>query len=1010
MMGSLSRDAVVGDVGRESSTVLVCPRYPACHLALHGAAIILSLLLLLPLGAFCESAKKKESLTTAATTTRVGDGITPPSGDRQSKRLGVGADVATSAVGGGETGRLASGRQLAKRRRADIPGGGRIASVDSTLVTTTSGTTVVPDVVNVIVDGGGGVVVDAGGGGKLARGESIADAAAPRSISALAWVARYDDDHDDWDYDDDHRDDDRGEDDAAYGIVAAFTDGTITSWSLGGQKMTSSSSSSSSGIPSLRRWEERPLVGDDDRGSSSSSSYHDMRESIADVSAVALGPRRRRRRRRGRDDYDYDDEVSDVWLVATASSKGIFLHASLFSLSSEDDEENDDGKEGKDDGKECEEEGEWAVRSLRLSRQAATSVQLQHRRVEGGTRGRCASMTTTLESGECYLFAGSASPRNNRVWVYTVAHRRSRRHHHRGPYRDENNDGTSSSWISLPLLSIDEPRYHGHLVGHQDWITCFSWMDLPHVVVDVDDDGVADGRGGRGSSSSSLLASSGHDAKIRLWKFTTRNAPSSSSAARDGNVPGSEGDEESDDGDSDEDEANVDDLEEEQGEARLTVVHSIPASSVTSISLEALLLGHEEPVTSLSWRRRRPKNGDNNDRPCLLSSSMDRTILLWMEEEGGAWIPISRVGSAGGILGGPIGSSLMGFVDAAFSPDGDRIAGHGYGGSVHFWTRMAHRPGGTTTTTAAAAAAGGEGEGGEVDGSPEDNRENDYDDDASLSAVRWVADPCITGHFRSVEDMAWDANGEYLLTTSSDQTTRLWAEVPTTSRNARCRWVEVGRPQVHGYDMTSITCIGGLGGDDGIDGDGDGEPCHRFVSGADEKVLRVFDAPASTLRLLRSISRSRDVVANSKASLSKESGVAKQTSSWRFERAFMPSLGLSNKATVDADQESSKYSGPINDESFAQALDSAEGWNSVELKLPSERDLGVTTLWPEARKLYGHDSELVCLDSYRAPVGTGESSLVASSCKARNDVGSAAIRLWDANKGKCVGILKLFRG
>ena len=69
---------------------------------------------------------------------------------------------------------------------------------------------------------------------------------------------------------------------------------------------------------------------------------------------------------------------------------------------------------------------------------------------------------------------------------------------------------------------------------------------------------------------------------------------------------------------------------------------------------------------------------------------------------------------------------------------------------------------------------------------------------------------------------------------------------------------------MHGYDMTSIACIGGVGSDDGVDGDGggDGEPRFRFVSGADEKVLRVFDAPASTLRLLRSISRHRNAVAS----------------------------------------------------------------------------------------------------------------------------------------------------
>ena len=39
-------------------------------------------------------------------------------------------------------------------------------------------------------------------------------------------------------------------------------------------------------------------------------------------------------------------------------------------------------------------------------------------------------------------------------------------------------------------------------------------------------------------------------------------------------------------------------------------------------------------------------------------------------------------------LGGSIGASLMGFVDAKFSPDAKRIVGHGYGGSIHFWTQV----------------------------------------------------------------------------------------------------------------------------------------------------------------------------------------------------------------------------------------------------------------------------------------------------------------------------------
>ena len=378
---------------------------------------------------------------------------------------------------------------------------------------------------------------------------------------------------------------------------------------------------------------------------------------------------------------------------------------------------------------------------------------------------------------------------------------------------------------------------------------------------------------------------------------------------------------------------------------------------------------------------------------------MDRTILLWMEEEysevgdgvgrgggggGGIWTPISRVGSAGGILGGSLGASLIGFVDAAFSPDASRIVGHGYGGSIHFWTQ-AVQPNKLAS---------------EKDPVGENEMEED-DGDSALVSARWIADPCITGHFRSVEDMAWDPNGDYLLTTSSDQTTRLWMEVPISS--TACRWVEVGRPQVHGYDMTSIVCVGS--GHANTDDNGGGEPSHRFVSGADEKVLRAFDAPTSTLRLLRSIRQSRIAIQGINYSFDQVSET-NQSSTWRVERAFMPSLGLSNKASADTDQESSKFSGPVNDDAFAQTLDTIEG-GTFGLKLPSERDLGVTTLWPEARKLFGHETELICLDAYRAPLGSNESSLVASSCKARNDVASAAIRLWDTNKGACVGILEV---
>jgi elongator complex protein 2 len=663
--------------------------------------------------------------------------------------------------------------------------------------------------------------------------------------------------------------------DATFGIVSAFSDGTVTLWKW---------------KQNDHNWLEHVLIGHDPDPDTRAKHHVDqdgldadnLQESIADISAVSLG--------------------SNTALVATASSKGIIIH--LSNLTTQQD----------------------VVYSRQISHHPSASVHF-----------------VETSKNECYLFSGTASPRHNKVWVYTI------------PYFSPK---VNSAWVTLPVLTIGDPICHGSLLGHQDWITCFAWLDNLNVESNGED------------REEALLASSGHDAKIRLWKFATRASSSNEAIEVKDEVMADEiGNDDDDDltsieGEDEVDEAIIDDLEEEEGEARLMIYHS---GSSTAVSLEALLLGHEEPVTSLSWRKRK----NVNEKPCLLSSSMDRTILLWMDDED-VWAPVSRVGSAGGILGGSIGASLMGFVDARFSPSCNRIVGHGYGGSIHLWTQE-ELPQPEALET-------------------DEVKQEEEEEDELLNA-RWVADPCITGHFRSVEDMAWDPQGEYLLTTSTDQTTRLWAEVMVGS--SECRWVEVGRPQVHGYDMTSIACVGGTDAttDDGV-------PRHRFISGADEKVLRVFDAPVSTLRLLRSLKQSRLPYSSGNTSAPNE-----DSASWRVERAFLPSLGLSNKATADQEQESSNYSGPTNDDEFAESLDTLER-EHVDFTLPSERDLGVTTLWPETRKLFGHESELVCLDAYRALMGSDEPSLVASSCKARNDVASAAIRLWDAKEGKCVGILK----
>jgi elongator complex protein 2 len=73
-----------------------------------------------------------------------------------------------------------------------------------------------------------------------------------------------------------------------------------------------------------------------------------------------------------------------------------------------------------------------------------------------------------------------------------------------------------------------------------------------------------------------------------------------------------------------------------------------------------------------------------------------------------------------------IGTSLLGFVGALWSPTGDAILGHGYGGSMHVWEA--------------------------ADLPPEPER-------ADLGAVTFAAAPGVTGHFGPVADVAFEPRG-----------------------------------------------------------------------------------------------------------------------------------------------------------------------------------------------------------------------------------------------------------
>jgi len=385
--------------------------------------------------------------------------------------------------------------------------------------------------------------------------------------------------------------------------------------------------------------------------------------------------------------------------------------------------------------------------------------------------------------------------------------------------------------------------------------------------------------------SAPLLASGSNDARIRLWKI-------SHDASKDV----------------------YDD------ESRLEVVRG---NQTTNISLEALLLGHEGKVTGVAWHPNAKQTYDHDH--VLISSSMDRSILFWAPAIDDVWTPLTRVGSAGGILGGSVGSSLLGYCSVLIR--GNQLVGHAYGGSLHVWTAHTNKA---------------------IEG----------------TEIRWSATPCVTGHFDGVTDICWEAcNGDYLLSVSNDQTCRLWHEITTAASDTI--WIELTRPQVHGYNLSAVTSLSTI------------RHKHLMITGADEKDLRIFDAPRMTERILKAATGEKENDPNQDATIE------------RVDRAYIPSLGLSNKASAADKLEEAEG-----------AEDRIESSSFENIRLPLERDLGAVSLWPEANKLFGHNTELYCLASWSSE----ERVLVASSCKART-VEDAAIRLWDIQEQSCLQVL-----
>lgn len=402
-------------------------------------------------------------------------------------------------------------------------------------------------------------------------------------------------------------------------------------------------------------------------------------------------------------------------------------------------------------------------------------------------------------------------------------------------------------------------------------------------------------------ANSILLVSSSQDKGIRIWKMTLRGS-----------------------------------LTNNQGTYRKEEISLasyiegpvlVAGSSSYQISLESLLIGHEDWVYSVEWQPPSITSVEEttyHQPQSILSASMDKTMMIWQpERKTGIWMNVVTVGE--------LSHSALGFYGGHWSRDGNAILAHGYGGAFHLWKNV------------------------------------------GVDVDHWQPQKVPSGHFAAVTDIAWARSGEYMVSVSLDQTTRIFAPWKNSAfLTDEESWHEIARPQIHGHDINCVAIIQGKGN-------------HRFVGGADEKVARVFEAPLSFLKTL-------NLATCQKSSFPENLQVDVQ-----ILGANMSALGLSQKPIyVNTVQETPERNGNDGLDTLESIPDAVP---VVFTEPPIEDQLAYHTLWPESHKLYGHGNELFSLSCDH------EGKLVASSCKAQSAM-VAEIWLWQVGSWKAVGRLQ----
>ncbi|KAF3920332.1 hypothetical protein ABW20_dc0100695 [Dactylellina cionopaga] len=271
------------------------------------------------------------------------------------------------------------------------------------------------------------------------------------------------------------------------------------------------------------------------------------------------------------------------------------------------------------------------------------------------------------------------------VWILAVAGSSSTVQIYVGS-KPRNTEGTTGA-------ESGEFKHAAALTGHENWVRSLSFVRDEDEASDTSETG-----------SDLLLASGSQDRYIRLWRIHRGTTLPARSAGSNMVI---------------------------MGQSLSNKAHRFEiAEKKYSVTFEALLVGCEDWVYTVSWKKVVTKsvdaNGKNKKRTCLLSASADNSLAIWeADETSGVWVCTARLGEASGMKGSSTATgSTGGFWTGLWAPNGRAVASFGKSGGWRRW-----------------AVDDGDGEGG------------------------WVQTNAISGHVRDVMGVAWEKEGRYLLST-----------------------------------------------------------------------------------------------------------------------------------------------------------------------------------------------------------------------------------------------------